>query len=178
MLELTPHPAAPPAAALAVAAEAVRLPHAVLELRYRLAGDLGALLIPAIAAPVRTDGLWRRTCLEAFVRGHGDEGYLELNLSPSTEWAAYRFDRYREGMRLGHSAPADVEVRSDEGVLDLSAAIDVSAADLPPHAPWQIGLSAVIEEMGGAISYWALANPPGRPDFHHRDGFVLELPPA
>jgi len=37
-------------------------------------------------------------------------------------------------------------------------------------------VSAVIEESDGTRSYWALAHPPGKPDFHHADGFALELP--
>ena len=41
--------------------------------------------------------------------------------------------------------------------------------------PLHIGLSAVIEEEGGRKSYWALAHPPGPPDFHHPDCFTLEL---
>jgi len=36
----------------------------------------------------------------------------------------------------------------------------------------------VIEEKDGAKSYWALAHPPGAPDFHHRDCFAIELAPA
>jgi hypothetical protein len=47
---------------------------------------------------------------------------------------------------------------------------------LPAGASWRIGLSAVIEEADGTISYWALAHPPGEPDFHHADCFALELP--
>jgi hypothetical protein len=50
--------------------------------------------------------------------------------------------------------------------------------DLPSDAPWLLGLSAVIEEMNGRLSYWALAHPPGKPDFHHADCFALELPAA
>jgi hypothetical protein len=33
----------------------------------------------------------------------------------------------------------------------------------------------VIEEIDGALSYWALRHAPGKPDFHHRDAFALEL---
>jgi len=33
----------------------------------------------------------------------------------------------------------------------------------------------VIEEAAGTLSYWALCHPPGRPDFHHSDNFVLEI---
>ena len=41
-----------------------------------------------------------------------------------------------------------------------------------------LGLSAVIEEADGNVSYWALAHPPGKPDFHHSDCLALELPAA
>ena len=34
----------------------------------------------------------------------------------------------------------------------------------------RVSITAVIEEKGGRKSYWALAHPPGRPDFHHADG--------
>lgn len=40
---------------------------------------------------------------------------------------------------------------------------------------WIAGISAVIEEASGRKSYWALAHPPGPPDFHHPDCFTLEL---
>ena len=50
------------------------------------------------------------------------------------------------------------------------AAVQVSSA------AWRLALTAVIEETGGAKSYWALKHAPGKPDFHHADGFVLELP--
>jgi hypothetical protein len=36
----------------------------------------------------------------------------------------------------------------------------------------------VIEETNGRKSYWALAHPPGKPDFHHSDCFALGLPAA
>jgi hypothetical protein len=41
--------------------------------------------------------------------------------------------------------------------------------------PLRLGLSAVIEENDGTISYWALKHLPGKPDFHHPDSFALEL---
>jgi hypothetical protein len=43
---------------------------------------------------------------------------------------------------------------------------------------WRVGLSAVIEETSGRRSYWALAHPSGKPDFHHSDSFTLEVPQA
>jgi hypothetical protein len=35
--------------------------------------------------------------------------------------------------------------------------------------------AAVLEERNSNTSYWALVHPPGAPDFHHADGFALEL---
>lgn len=171
---LIPHPAIT-GPAVTVTASAARPAAAVLELGYQLSGDLDALLIPATAAPERADGLWRHTCFEAFVRADGEGGYLELNLSPSTRWAAYRFDTYRAGMAPAPVAPADIRVRRDGDILELTVRIDLAAAYLPPHASWSLGLSAVVEDRAGAASYWALAHPPGRPDFHSPDCFALEL---
>jgi hypothetical protein len=38
-----------------------------------------------------------------------------------------------------------------------------------------LGLSAVIEDESGALSYWALRHVPGKPDFHHPQAFAMEL---
>ncbi|MBX3593090.1 MAG: DOMON-like domain-containing protein [Sphingomonas sp.] len=131
------------------------------------------LNLPEPASPSRTDGLWKRTCFELFVAGAG-ERYLEFNLSPSSRWAAYAFDRYRTGMRdLPMATDPQVEVTTRAGAIAVRAAIDLTGAGA---GPLTIGLSAVIEEDDGTRSYWALRHPPGAPDFHHRDCFALELP--
>jgi hypothetical protein len=54
------------------------------------------------------------------------------------------------------------------------------SCELPPEwagRPWQLNLSAILEEKDGSRSYWALAHPPGDPDFHDPDCFTLDLPP-
>jgi hypothetical protein len=50
--------------------------------------------------------------------------------------------------------------------------------DLGPDASWRLGLSALIDDTGGARSYWALAHAPGKPDFHHAASFALDFSPA
>jgi hypothetical protein len=164
---LIPHPVTPCAA---VESLTVALTGG-LGIIYRLRGDLSALRIPAPSASVRTDELWRHTCFEAFVAGAG-EGYAEFNLSPSTAWAAYAFDAYREGMRPLDTAPPAIMVERGPDELILVATIE-----LPADAT-ALALTAVIEDAAGALSYWSLAHPPGKPDFHHRDCFALKLPPA
>jgi hypothetical protein len=148
-----------------------------LALRYVLAGDTERLRLPPPATPARTDELWRRTCFEAFVADAGGAAYVEVNLAPSTRWAAYGFTSYRAGMRVLEevAAPHFESERSAER-FELCAVIDLAAAGLAPDASWRLAVSAVIEEASGARSYWALAHPPGQPDFHHPESFVLELP--
>ena len=105
------------------------------------------------------------------------EAYAEFNFAPSTLWAAYRFNRYRGGMTVAHEiATPEIDVRSTGGTFDLQAPLELGGlVNLPNDAVWRLGLSAVIEEANGRISYWALAHPPGKPDFHHADSFALEL---
>lgn len=129
----------------------------------------------------RTDGLWRSTCFEAFVRAPGSDAYVELNFAPSGRWAAYAFDGRRAGMRpldfADGAAPVVGALRSGEAERTLVARVDLSAAPGLAGAPWSAAITAVLDDGAGGISYWALAHAPGKPDFHRPEGFVLDLPP-
>ncbi len=46
---------------------------------------------------------------------------------------------------------------------------------LPAGEPWQLGLSAVLEEKDGTKSYWALAHGGEKPDFHDPVCFAARL---
>ena len=177
--DLKLHPDCRCAAVTRIEAEAVR-GGGVLSLRYAVSGDIGGLRLPPPAAPSRTGGLWQHTCFEAFIRPAAGEKYCEFNLAPSTQWAAYAFDGYRDGMRpLGGLAAPHIETRTDGGQFELRAALALGRMpELQDGMPWALGLSAVIEEADGNKSWWALAHPAGKPDFHHSDCFVLELPAA
>ncbi len=175
--ELRPHPDTPSAAVERIEAKIVRPGPGALLLRYALIADMARVRLPPRVSPSRADELWRHTCFEAFVRtGEGSE-YFEFNFAPSTQWAAYRFNRYREGMIVAMEVGAPrIEVRRAGERLTLEAALD-----LPGDAcsrTWRIGLSAGIEETDGARSHWALEHPPGKPDFHHSDCFAIELAAA
>jgi hypothetical protein len=144
-----------------------------LALRFLVTGRISDLRLPPLTDPARTDELWQHTCFEAFIRPLPGDAYCEFNFSPSTQWAAYQFDGYRSGMRAADEfAPPRTEIWSDATSLELSVALELS------DAAWQMGLSAVIEETNGRKSYWALAHPLGRVNFHHADCFALELPAA
>lgn len=144
-----------------------------LNLRYELVGDLPGLRIPAPLGAERCDGLWRHTCFELFIGAIGTSAYREFNFSPSGQWQAYAFHAYRAGGLLEPAVAPAITVECGDGRLRLTAR--VPADDLPPGQGSRIGLSAVVEERDGALSYWALRHAPGKPDFHHPDTFTQEI---
>ncbi|MEX0644839.1 MAG: DOMON-like domain-containing protein [Parvularculaceae bacterium] len=167
-------------AATRIEVGALRAGPSALSLRYVVIGAIDDLILPEARRSARTDELWRRTCFEAFMRAAPDAAYAEFNFAPSTEWAAYRFSGYRAGKSVAREIVAPrIAVQATHNSFTLQASVDLSALpDLSSDAPWRLGLSAVIEEANGRLSYWALAHPPGKPDFHHSDCFTLELAPA
>lgn len=146
-----------------------------LQLNYRVTGDIAALSVPSPRKPGFVDGLWQHTCFELFVAC--GERYDEYNFSPSGEWAAYGFSRYRERdhERVVCTESPSVRLVSGEAQLDLEVALSPVAllADCPEGV--RIGFSAVLESSTGELSYWALRHTGDKPDFHQSAGFDLSL---
>lgn len=143
-----------------------------LRLRWRIEGAYH-LMVPPFAGKGRADGLWQTTCFELFLQAPDETGYTELNLSPSERWNAYDFAAYRGDMRERPFPHEPVcTMRKGEALAIFDAAIPIAA--LPP-APWCWNMTAVIEEEGAVKSYWALAHPPGKPDFHDAACFTGAL---
>ena len=163
-------------AASRVEATAWRPQHGRLALRYVIHAPADDLRVPPISDSSRVDGLWRHTCLEAFVRTATGDAYYEINLSPSTRWAAYRFDVYREGMANLDMPPPLIESRAYPERYELEALIDLGGLPELARSDWRLALSAVIEDADGDKAWWALAHPPGQPDFHHAVAFAFDLP--
>ena len=142
-------------------------------LTFELQGDLAALRIPEERPGRRMDELWQHTCFEAFVMAGNGPGYFEYNFSPSSEWAAYAFDDYRQAAAASTESAPVIRVHRSTNLLALEAEIPLA---LPPlTSSMRLGLSAVVEARDGELSYWALRHPPGKPDFHHADAFALQL---
>jgi len=178
-VSLIAHPATPNEAVRSLRATALVTDRALLSIDFELSGDLSQLRLPVPSSSKRTDELWKHTCFEAFVTTEG-AGYIELNFSPSTQWAAYSFTGYRTGMRpveLGDSPRITVERQAStlrvRTLTRLPAAADVGRSQPAAAAAARMGLSAVIEALDGKVSYWAARHAAGKPDFHHPDAFVL-----
>lgn len=179
---LVPHPATPCPAVRALGARVSRLPEGLLAVTYVLEGDTGRLRLPQPRPPRMSDDLWGRTCCELFIARVGASGYHELNFAPSGEWAAYAFERYRQRAPLPAGAKElepEIQTRRTPQRFELNALIRLERlASGHVSARLALALAAVIEDQEGARSYWALAHPAGKPDFHHADGFTLTLDEA
>lgn len=146
----------------------------VFRLEFVTVGDVGCIRLPERSLAQRRDELWRSTCFEAFVLT--ETGYVEFNFGPSTAFASYRFEGYRSGMQPAVDLPSpEIFFECHEERLRLVAFLD--GRRLLAEATGPMALSAVIEEIDGTKSYWALAHAPGPPDFHNPACFTATLPP-
>lgn len=176
---LSAHPSSASEAIRALEVQVQARAAGVLALDYRLQADSARIRLPeqrpsATAAEGRADGLWKHTCFEAFLALPGAREYYEFNFSPSGQWAAYHFNGYREGMSpLELAVPPQICVHTAQERTELAALLQ-----LPPVLDLRhlkLALCAVVEEQSGTLRYWAARHPPGAPDFHHQDGYVVEL---
>jgi hypothetical protein len=159
----------------------------VLELSYNLRpsqrdGDLLALALPCseptsgpATGPLqgdRRDELWKHSCFEAFIGLPDSQQYWELNVSSLGHWNLYSFERYRQsGSGLVEALPPAVTVRQTRRDFRCDAVLDLR--------PWwpiegmpELGLTMVLKEINGRLSYWALSHPGEAADFHDRRSFL------
>lgn len=160
MHELVLHPDCAPGPITRVTA-AIEATRDGCRAKFRLAGDVGQIKVPAHAEAERMDNLWKTTCFEIFWQPQGGSYYREFNLSPSSRWACYDFDDFRLNSRDAPVSAISIACAASENALELDASI---ASELP--LPANVALNAIVEDLEGNIQFWALAFAPGNPEFH------------
>ena len=172
------HPQTPTQSVSTMQARLSQSDDGAIAITYLIKGQISRVLLPVKSTPSRVDRLWQHTCFEAFLAVKSTPAYREFNFAPSGQWAAYAFQRYRDGGPLPEASDPQITARSYENRFELDAILRrESLPAMPVNARLLLSLSAVIEEKNGFLSYWALNHPPGPPDFHHASGFVLEIDP-
>ncbi|WP_414517828.1 DOMON-like domain-containing protein [Nostoc sp. PCC 9305] len=147
-----------------------------LTICYNLGSDLKEIaIVPPSNAPSRKYELWEDTCFEFFLGIKDSVRYWEFNLSPAGHWNVYRFEGYRQGMQeetAFEKLPFNVHNQADALVLALDVDLNkiVSA-----NQGIEIGITTVIKNIDGNVSYWALTHKGEEADFHLRDSFIVEL---
>jgi hypothetical protein len=157
----------------------------VLTATWTLEGDLDRLRVPAWKGRLIGERLWEHTCFEIFIRADGTgpartSAYRELNFAPSGAWAAFAFEDYRKAAAPAHAyVDPEIAVRRGDSAFELEASVRLEHLSKTfLQTPLVLGVSAVIEVCDGGLSYWALAHPAGKPDFHHPEAFQLVISPS
>lgn len=171
---LAAHPTHGCATVQSIEVRLTRATPGVLSLSYRAEADWEQVRLDAPGAPRRADALWHHTCFEVFLAPLSGTSYQEFNFAPSLAWASYHFAAYRSGMSLDlDEPPPALTIERRERRLILNASVRLGA--LEQHPALRLALAAVIESVSGGLCYWALRHAPGAPDFHHPDGFALQV---
>ncbi|MCX5883722.1 MAG: DOMON-like domain-containing protein [Deltaproteobacteria bacterium] len=172
---LQPFPEAGLVSSLKFAGEISRVSNR-LAIHYELFGHLTEVVIPMpVDMPARKNALWEETCFEFFIAVKDSSQYWEFNLSPAGHWNVFRFAAYRKGMQEDMAIGSlPLRVRRQSITLSLSLEINLDRV-LHRDQALEVGISAVIKQCDGMMSYWSLSHPGPQADFHRRDGFLIEL---
>jgi hypothetical protein len=139
-----------------------------LKIRYQLS-DTHGVFWPEIDSSTRAYELWLTTCFELFILNPTQDGYLEYNFSPNTNWDCYLFNSYRSPNPVQRfDVPNPCMTVPEIGVLEVELTL-----------PWESerylsNPTAVIEDDHG-LNFYAYKHAPERADFHFQDGLSLQL---
>ncbi|MEA5623766.1 DOMON-like domain-containing protein [Nostoc sp. UHCC 0251] len=147
-----------------------------LTICYMLEGNFKEIVIaPPSNTPSRKHKLWQDTCFEFFLGIKDSARYWEFNLSPAGHWNVYRFDGYRQGMQeetAFENLAFNVQNQADGLILVLDVDLEkiISA-----EQAIEVGITTVIKDRDGEVTYWALTHQGAEADFHLRDSFIVKL---
>ena len=150
---------------------------ATLQVLYDLAGPIDSLQISkSKGAPEQKLNLWRKTCFELFVSEKNATSYREFNFSPSKDFGYYEFENYRaepDCPELDESFCPTIEVMQDPAGKSLLMKVSIPAQALPSSdfSTLEFGVAAVLQEIDGSYTFWALEHGSRKPDFHLRSTF-------
>jgi hypothetical protein len=123
--------------------------------------------------------LWEKTCFEFFIKNEKDS-YVEFNFSPNFEWNCFYFPKKGEPLtewtRMNRPS-TEILLSMDHYFL----VAEIRKELMPPgffdettlgERALSVGLSTVIKDKSGIISYWALSHHDTRPNFHDFRSFI------
>ena len=120
--------------------------------------------------------LWEKTCFELFIKTC-ENSYIEFNFSPEFEWNCFYFPK--KGDPLTQYARMDFvkfDILLSLDVFHLIVEIDKSRfPDGFFKGELSAGITSVIKDKNGGISYWALSHEDKKPNFHHFDSFKYKF---
>lgn len=139
-----------------------------LRVRFQVTGNLSKIDWPPQRTSEFKSELWKNTCFEVFYFSSQSDAYIELNLSPSSEWWAAQFSSYRNREK---ELPDDLVPNIQFSKKPDHAFLQ---AEIPLRDQIRLGLAAVIQ-CGAQTHYFALQHSDTKPDFHLKADAFIEL---
>jgi hypothetical protein len=122
----------------------------------------------------RCIGLWEKTCFELFIKNEFDQ-YVEFNFSPVFEWNCFYFNKKGDALtewKEMQRPETDILLSKDHFLLFAVIKKKYFPKEFFDHkAELHAGITTVIKDKAGSLSYWALSHADSRPNFHHFDSF-------
>ncbi|MGZ3769507.1 MAG: DOMON-like domain-containing protein [Bdellovibrio sp.] len=139
---------------------------------FSVKGSINKILWPAETASKksRSDELWKSTCFEFFFSSekNNETPYTEINCSPNSNWNAYSFSGYREGMKLNTDIQVNLKNNTQPQAENHLTKFTVEIKSTTPMDARTYAPTMVIEFTDGEKSYWATSHPSPQPDFHNK----------
>jgi hypothetical protein len=145
-----------------------------LSIEYKLQGQAPIIIPQIVDTPSRQGNLWEYTCCEFFLGLENSTQYWEFNLSPSGHWNVYRFLNYRQNL-VEETAFDSLPFQVSQEKEALQLKLEVNLSKIIFEQSLEVGISTVVEDEQGNLSYWALNHFAKEADFHQRNSFALYL---
>lgn len=135
---------------------------------YKLQGALSTVdMGTGIPKHTRVMKLWEKTCFELFIKDAKDS-YIEFNFSPDFEWNCFFFEK--KGDTLAEYKRMELvkfDILFSNEIVHVI--VELQKKMFPDHffeGKLSAGITSVIKEKNGNLSYWALSHHDTKPNFH------------
>lgn len=122
--------------------------------------------------------LWEKTCFELFIKNQNDN-YIEFNFSPNFEWNSFYFNKKGDALKQWEpmKIPAtEILLSHDHFFLFVNIKKEYFPKEFfDTKNELTAGITSVIKDKSGSLSYWALSHNDIRPNFHHFDSFKYKF---
>ena len=121
----------------------------------------------------RVIGLWENTCFEFFILSPAGD-YYEFNFATNLNWNIFHFKNYRSKLKEAKDCPVPlIDVR--ENKLHFTYNLNSLPKDFYKMGKMKVGITAVLKDKNSKLTYWSLAHPKDKADFHSQVGMTISL---
>jgi hypothetical protein len=148
-------------------------------LNYLIKGDISQLAIEEKGClPNRIIGLWKKFCLEFYIKNKKDDNYLEFNFSSNHNWNIFTFTSIRSTLtELATNITPELSstITDNEFRLEVVLANDIFNKSFPELKDMIYSPTTILNTKSGKKFHFASTHPDNKLDFHRYKSFDQSL---